>query len=136
MRYVLFLLTLAFSSLSWANNSVLNSLLEPSKSTFLPVEQAFKLDFDQQGDTLFVGWDIEPGYYLYKHKLEFVGKGATITPPSDLPQGDMIEDEFFGRTEVYFDSVSIISKLSDVGDNASVKVRYQGCAEAGLCYPP
>ena len=136
MRYVLFLLTLAFSSLSWANNSVLNSLLEPSKSTFLPVEQAFKLDFDQQGDTLFVGWDIEPGYYLYKHKLEFVGKGATITPPSDLPQGDMIEDEFFGRTEVYFDSVSIISKLSDIGDNASVKVRYQGCAEAGLCYPP
>ena len=136
MRVQLFLLALVFSSLSFANNSVLDSLLEPAQTTFLPVEEAFQLDFDQQNSTLFVGWDIAPGYYLYKHKLEFIAKGADIQPIEDLPAGDMIEDEFFGRTEVYFDSLSTLSKVTNISDGAVVKIRYQGCAEAGLCYPP
>ncbi|MEO2280251.1 protein-disulfide reductase DsbD [Pseudoalteromonas sp. YIC-468] len=136
MRVQLLLLALVFSSVSFANNSVLNSLLEPTQQTFLPVEEAFKLDFDQQNSTLFVGWDIAPGYYLYKHKLEFIAKGAQIEPPKDMPKGEMIEDEFFGRTEVYFESLSTVSKLSNITEGAVVKIRYQGCAEAGLCYPP
>ncbi|OCQ19640.1 protein-disulfide reductase DsbD [Pseudoalteromonas luteoviolacea] len=118
-----------------ANNNVLDSLLAPKQQTFLPVDQAFQFDFDQQGSVLFTGWDIAPGYYIYKHKLEFVGKGAEIKVP-ELAKGKMIEDEFFGRTEVYFDELSVVSTLSNVGQDATVKVRYQGCAEAGLCYPP
>ncbi|KZN58781.1 protein-disulfide reductase DsbD [Pseudoalteromonas luteoviolacea] len=118
-----------------ANNNMLDSLLAPQQQTFLPVDQAFQFDFDQQGSVLFTGWDIAPGYYIYKHKLEFVGKGAEIKVP-ELAKGKMIEDEFFGRTEVYFDELSVVSKLSNVGQDAMVKVRYQGCAEAGLCYPP
>nr|WP_231102269.1 protein-disulfide reductase DsbD [Pseudoalteromonas luteoviolacea] len=118
-----------------ANNNVLDSLLAPKQQTFLPVDQAFQFDFDQQGNVLFTGWDIAPGYYIYKHKLEFVGKGAEIKVP-ELAKGKMIEDEFFGRTEVYFDELSVVSKLSNVGHDAMVKVRFQGCAEAGLCYPP
>ncbi|MCF2859644.1 protein-disulfide reductase DsbD [Pseudoalteromonas sp. SMS1] len=118
-----------------ANNNVLDSLLAPKQQTFLPVDQAFQFDFDQQGSVLFTGWDIAPGYYIYKHKLEFVGKGADIVVP-ELAQGKMIEDEFFGRTEVYFDELSVVSKLANVGQDAVVKIRYQGCAEAGLCYPP
>ncbi len=136
MRIWLIIFTLAFSAGSWANNSVLDSLLKTQATTFLPVDQAFKLDFDQQGETLLINWDIEPGYYLYKHKLEFVGKGATVTPPAQLPGGEMIEDEFFGRTEVYFNAVSFSLKVSNISDGALVKMRYQGCAEAGLCYPP
>ncbi|MFY8273965.1 protein-disulfide reductase DsbD [Pseudoalteromonas sp. SSDWG2] len=136
MRVQLLLLTLLFSSLSFASNSVLSSLLEPSQNTFLPVDEAFKVDFDQQGSTLFVGWDIAPGYYLYKHKLEFIAKGADLQGPNDLPAGQMIEDEFFGRTEVYFESLSTLSKVTNISDGAVVKIRYQGCAEAGLCYPP
>ncbi|KZN56777.1 hypothetical protein N474_10665 [Pseudoalteromonas luteoviolacea CPMOR-2] len=118
-----------------ANNNVLDSLLAPKQQTFLPVDQAFQFDFDQQGSVLFTGWDIAPGYYIYKHKLEFVGKEADIKVP-ELAKGKMIEDEFFGRTEVYFDELSVVSKLSNVAQGAVVKIRYQGCAEAGLCYPP
>ncbi|AOT06698.1 protein-disulfide reductase DsbD [Pseudoalteromonas luteoviolacea] len=118
-----------------ANNSVLDSLLEPKQQTFLPVDQAFEFDFDQQGSVLFTGWDIAPGYYIYKHKLEFIAKDADIKVP-ELSKGKMIEDEFFGRTEVYFDELSVVSKLSNIGHDAVVKIRYQGCAEAGLCYPP
>ncbi|WP_010607116.1 protein-disulfide reductase DsbD [Pseudoalteromonas maricaloris] len=133
------LLVVLFSLLMWfpaqANNAVLDSLLAPKQQTFLPVKEAFKFDFDQQGNTLFVGWDIADGYYLYKKNLQIIAKQADIQVP-ELESGKMIEDEFFGRTEVYFNNLSVISRLSNIEQGAIVKIRYQGCAEAGLCYPP
>ncbi|WP_419148516.1 protein-disulfide reductase DsbD [Pseudoalteromonas 'SMAR'] len=135
MRLLVALFSLLLFFPVFANNAVLDSLLEPKQQSFLPVKEAFKFDFGQQGKTLFVGWDIADGYYLYKKNLEIIAKGADIAVP-ELDPGEMIEDEFFGRTEVYFNNLSIISKLSNVEENAVVKIRYQGCAEAGLCYPP
>jgi thiol:disulfide interchange protein DsbD len=136
MRFLfLLLVTLLIAPAKATSNNVLNDLLAPTQQTFLPVTQAFEFDFDQQGRTLFIGWDIAPGYYLYKQKIEILAKDASIDVGS-LGDGEIIEDEFFGKTEVFFQSVSIISKLSDVNEGAVVKVRYQGCAEAGLCYPP
>ncbi|WP_125558825.1 protein-disulfide reductase DsbD [Pseudoalteromonas rubra] len=129
------LMLISTNSQAAGNATVLDSLLAPKQQTFLPVEEAFKFDFDQQGKVLFTGWDIAPGYYLYKKKLEIIAKGADITVP-EYSQGEMIEDEFFGKTEVYFDQFAVISRLSNITDGAVVKIRYQGCAEAGLCYPP
>ncbi|MCO7190774.1 MULTISPECIES: protein-disulfide reductase DsbD [unclassified Pseudoalteromonas] len=129
------LMLLSTGSQAAGNATVLDSLLAPKQQTFLPVEEAFKFDFDQQGKVLFTGWDIAPGYYLYKKKLEIIAKGADISVP-EYAQGEMIEDEFFGKTEVYFDQFAVISRLSNITDGAVVKIRYQGCAEAGLCYPP
>ncbi len=136
MRIVAFLLCLLFMlPAQAANNTVLNSLLAPKQQTFLPVNEAFQFDFDQQGTILFTGWEIAPGYYIYKHKLEFIAKNAKIKVP-ELDPGVEIEDEFFGKTEVYFDELVVVSRLSEIGEDAVVKIRYQGCAEAGLCYPP
>ncbi|KTF10865.1 protein-disulfide reductase DsbD [Pseudoalteromonas sp. 10-33] len=136
MRFLfLLLVTLLIAPAKATPNNVLNDLLAPTQQTFLPVTQAFEFDFDQQGRTLFIGWDIAPGYYLYKQKIEILAKDASIEV-GNLGDGEIIEDEFFGKTEVFFQSVSIISKLSNVNEGAVVKVRYQGCAEAGLCYPP
>ncbi|MCQ8879269.1 protein-disulfide reductase DsbD [Pseudoalteromonas shioyasakiensis] len=135
MRFFLLLLAALWLFPAQANNNVLNDLLQPAEQTFLPVDQAFSFDFDQQGSTLFVGWDIAPGYYLYKNKLEFIAKGAEIKLP-ELAEGVVIEDEFFGKTEVFFDSLTVVSKLANVTEEGVVKLRYQGCAEAGLCYPP
>ena len=135
MRLLVFLFSLLWLSPIHASNNVLDSLLAPKQDTFLPVDEAFKFDFDQQGNILFIGWDIEPGYYIYQKKLEIIAKEAEIKIP-DFADGEIIEDEFFGKTPVYFDSFSVVSKLSDIKDDAVVKVRYQGCAEAGLCYPP
>jgi len=118
-----------------ATNNVLGDLLGPPQHSFLPVDQAFVFDFDQQGNTLFVGWDIAPDYYLYKKKIEIIAKGANIQV-GDSGNGEIIEDEFFGKTEVFFNTASVVSKLSNITEGAVVKVRYQGCAKAGLCYPP
>ncbi|AQQ00061.1 protein-disulfide reductase DsbD [Pseudoalteromonas aliena] len=133
--FFLLLVTLLVVPVKAATNNVLGDLLGPPQHTFLPVEKAFVFDFDQQGNTLFVGWDIAPDYYLYKKKIEIIAKGANIQV-GDSGSGEIIEDEFFGKTEVFFNAVSVISKLSNVTDGAVVKVRYQGCAKAGLCYPP
>lgn len=136
MRFFFLLLVSLLALPAKANtNNVLGDLLAPPQQTFLPVDQAFVFDFDQQGSTLFVGWDIAPDYYLYKKKIEIIAKGANIKV-GDAGTGEIIEDEFFGKTEVFFNSVSVISKLSSVTEGAVVKVRYQGCAKAGLCYPP
>ncbi|MFY8327936.1 protein-disulfide reductase DsbD [Pseudoalteromonas sp. ZZD1] len=135
MRFLFLLLSALWLFPAQANNSLLNDLLQPAEQTFLPVDQAFAFDFDQQGSTLFIGWDIAPGYYLYKKKLEIIAKDADIKVP-EFGEGVVIEDEFFGKTEVFFDSFSVVSKLSNVAQQGVVKVRYQGCAEAGLCYPP
>ena len=133
--FLLLLCALLLMPASASNNNLLGNLLQPAEQTFLPVDQAFVFDFDQQGKTLFIGWDIAPDYYLYKKKVEIIAKGADIEIP-DLGKGVIIEDEFFGKTEVFFDSLSVVSKLSNVTEGAVVKVRFQGCAEAGLCYPP
>lgn len=133
--FFLLLVTLLTVPVKAATNNVLGDLLGPPQQTFLPVDQAFVFDFDQQGSTLFVGWDIAPDYYLYKKKIEIIAKGANIQV-GDSGSGEIIEDEFFGKTEVFFNSASVISKLSNVTEGAVVKVRYQGCAKAGLCYPP
>ena len=133
--FILLLCALSLMPAHATTNNLLSDLLQPADQTFLPVDQAFSFDFDQQGSTLFIGWDIAPGYYLYKKKLEIIGKGADIQVP-ELGKGVVIEDEFFGKTEVFFDSLSVVSKLSNVVQDGVVKVRYQGCAEAGLCYPP
>ncbi|MBB1350689.1 MULTISPECIES: protein-disulfide reductase DsbD [unclassified Pseudoalteromonas] len=133
--FFLLLVTLLTVPVKAATNNVLGDLLGPPQQTFLPVDQAFVFDFDQQGSTLFVGWDIAPDYYLYKKKIEIIAKGANVQV-GDSGRGEIIEDEFFGKTEVFFNSASVISKLSNVTEGAVVKVRYQGCAKAGLCYPP
>ncbi|PLT26797.1 protein-disulfide reductase DsbD [Pseudoalteromonas sp. MelDa3] len=133
--FFLLLVTLLTVPVKAATNNVLGDLLGPPQHIFLPVDQAFVFDFDQQGSTLFVGWDIAPDYYLYKKKIEIIAKGANIQV-GDSGSGEIIEDEFFGKTEVFFNTASVVSKLSNITEGAVVKVRYQGCAKAGLCYPP
>ncbi|TGV19205.1 protein-disulfide reductase DsbD [Pseudoalteromonas sp. MEBiC 03607] len=134
--FLLLLCALWLLPASASNSNLLGNLLQqPAEHTFLPVDKAFVFDFDQQGKTLFIGWDIAPDYYLYKKKVEIIAKGADIEVP-ELGKGVIIEDEFFGKTEVFFDSLSVITKVSNITDGAVVKVRFQGCAEAGLCYPP
>lgn len=102
---------------------------------FLDVDQAFAFDFNQKDDSLIITFDIADGYYLYKKQFKFVTKQADIGSAS-FPQGVMIEDEFFGESEVFYKSVSFSLPIDYAERDGVVKVRYQGCADAGLCYPP
>lgn len=101
---------------------------------FLPVEEAFAFDYKQQNDALVITFDIADGYYLYKKQFKTATKNATVGPLS-LPAGDEKEDEFFGLSEVYHQSLTFTIPIEQAAPDSTVKIRYQGCADAGFCYP-
>jgi thioredoxin:protein disulfide reductase len=115
-------------------SSVLDSLLQQDDE-FLPVDQAFVMDFRQQDDELIINWTIADGYYIYRDKFKYGGVGVSFSHPT-YPASMQIEDEFFGVTEVYFHQLTLRIPLSDITEDAFLRIQYMGCAEAGLCYPP
>jgi thiol:disulfide interchange protein DsbD len=113
-----------------------------SEGEILEPDQAFRFSTDvADGNTVIARWEIAPKHYLYKEKFTFEltdAQGVTLGQPS-LPKGEEKDDEFFGKIEVYHDQVE--ARLPLKRDNldattATLKVSYQGCAEAGICYPP
>lgn len=109
---------------------------------FLPADEAFKLTVTRQPPNQFTAhWEIADGYYLYRKQFKFLVEsptGATLSEPQ-LPTGKVKDDEFFGRIEVYHKQVEakLTIPQSDVKiEDLVVTIGYQGCAEAGICYPP
>lgn len=111
-----------------------NILAALQKPQFLPVDQAFMLDFAQSGESVRISFQIADGYYLYKHKLKIAGVAVNFSNPV-FPAGLPHEDEYFGKTEIYRHQLVFDVKLANIDADAKLKVRYQGCADAGLCYP-
>ncbi|ELM3614571.1 protein-disulfide reductase DsbD [Aeromonas sobria] len=105
-----------------------------AKPKFLQVDEAFQVESEQRGDQLLLTLHIADDYYLYRHSLRFKGNNLSFSEPT-LPEGTEHEDDFFGKTRVYYQQVSIAVPLKEVGENATLRVRYQGCTD-GLCYPP
>ncbi|MDN5679838.1 MAG: protein-disulfide reductase DsbD, partial [Ewingella sp.] len=108
---------------------------QPANPQFVPVDQAFDFDFQQQGPNLKLNWTIRDGYYLYRDKIELVGDQAQLAA-FILPKGLEHHDEFFGDTQVYEKQLNLSVPLRQASGQASLKVSYQGCAVAGFCYPP
>ncbi|NVK55982.1 MAG: protein-disulfide reductase DsbD [Alteromonadaceae bacterium] len=106
-----------------------------SEPSFLPVEEAFVFDFEQKADNLIVRFDIADGYYLYKKQFKTTTKNVTLGEP-DFPTAEQIEDEFFGISDVFYNQLSYTIPIEKSQQDGVVKLRYQGCASAGLCYPP
>ncbi len=133
-----------------AGNSIAASLRKaavPSDASlaadddFLPPEQAFRPHLTLEGQTLVVRWEIAPGYYLYRDKVGITALNATgvILSPPALPPGELKEDETFGKVEVYHHELLVrvpyTLQQADL-QTLEVELKYQGCAERGLCYPP
>ena len=106
----------------------------------LPAEQAFKLSARAlDAKTVEVRFNVADGYYLYRDKLRFKVEPAPIAAgqPS-LPPGKPHKDEFFGEVVIY--RGLMVARLPIQGAKAGQPVALvadsQGCADAGVCYPP
>ncbi len=119
----------------------LASILQSNDDEFLHPDAAFKLSARATGpDTVEVEWQIAKGYYLYRKRMGF----STDTPQVQLgeaqfPKGQIKNDEFFGEMEVYHDTVTAklpVARPAGAAIKLTLTVKYQGCAEAGLCYNP
>ena len=92
------------------------------------------------GQTLEVSYEIAKGYYLYRDKFRVVADGdaATLGEPV-LPKGKEKNDDNFGKVEVYYKTVALrvpVERMSSGPLTLNLKVTSQGCADAGVCYPP
>jgi thiol:disulfide interchange protein DsbD len=109
------------------------------QTDFLPVSQAFRPGVvGLAGKEIRVRFEIAPEYYLYRHRLGFAltGNGATIGQVP-LPQGASRHDEFFGDVEVYYNQLEVVLPLEgELAADQLLRIDFQGCADAGLCYPP
>lgn len=109
---------------------------------FLDIDQAFVFSAESgDGNAIEARWDIADGYYLYKDNFSFSIKasdGARLAAPI-FPKGKEKEDEFFGKREVYFkEAVIKIPLIRQKTDATEIELiaKFQGCADAGFCYPP
>ena len=110
-----------------------DSFLEEDE--FLPGDEAFQFEYHQQGDKLFLNWKIAEGYYLYKKQFRVESTHAVVSNPA-FSASKVKEDEFFGKSDVFYHQAEIEYEVEKSAEGDEVRVRYQGCAEAGLCYPP
>ncbi|WP_292998441.1 protein-disulfide reductase DsbD domain-containing protein [Nevskia sp.] len=110
----------------------------------LSADQAFKLvSAIRSADGIHLNWAIEPGYYLYRQRFHVEpvvvgeGAGAAALAALKLPKGESKHDEHFGDVEIYKTQVEAVLPLArGAAAPTQLKVRWQGCAEAGVCYPP
>ena len=138
---LLFFTTAQASSLFERGSSRFGSWLsDRSQSDFLPPEVAFQPEVWLEGRQIFVRWNIHPDYYLYDHALDI-----RLAEDSDLTLGEIeispatpYEDEYFGTTAIHLQNLDMQVALSGTAskDSLDLTLHYQGCAKAGLCYPP
>ena len=124
MRAPLIALLLLFSSLTQAFTS--------NQQDFLPVEEAFRFEVMDDVEPNILVWQIADKHYLYRHRLGVTdANGETV--PIEYPEGLPHSDEFFGDTQIYR---QLLQLTLDANAQRPLEVTYQGCADAGLCYPP
>lgn len=146
MKRLLLLILLTFTTSVYAdsflqpapNSTLFGSGEVEAQVDFLPSEQAFHLEkkkVDEQG--VHLQYVIADGYYLYKNRFSFkTDNPQVMLNEISLPEGQLKQDESFGEVETYHAILDIVVPV-DNPDNLpfNLEVKYQGCAEKGLCYP-
>lgn len=111
-----------------------------SEADLLPVDQAFALSASAPSrDRVEVQWKVADGYYLYRHRTDVQVEGADFRAGKlQLPKGKAYRDEFFGDVETYHQDLTGVlpGEAAPGAESVTLKVKYQGCADAGICYPP
>jgi thiol:disulfide interchange protein DsbD len=119
------------------------ALAQPAlaKEDFLAPEQAYRYTIDTDGDRIVIHWKVEKGYYLYKKKMGVASTMATVQLAEPAwPKGEDHTDDYFGTQEIYRGSfevpVAFTVHSAERPKKLALELKLQGCADAGLCYPP
>ncbi|PPU02230.1 protein-disulfide reductase DsbD family protein [Xanthomonas arboricola] len=110
-----------------------------TEADLLPVDQAFALSATADSrDRIALSWKIAPGYYLYRHRISVKSGQGFAAGELALPEGESKHDEFFGQVQTYRRQLqaTLAGKAEPAVQTAVLQVQYQGCADAGVCYPP
>ncbi len=139
-RFLIMLTLLAVLSGSAAARPWWMRGIESNETDFLPPDVAFRAGARLDGGTLRVRWVIADGYYLYRAKMSVAAESPDLVVSGiTLPPGTVKTDPYLGTQEIYTQQVegTVSYRRLDYGAHPlQITVTYQGCAEAGLCYPP
>jgi len=133
----LFVLFSAFTLHSTAQSSDFG--VASNADEFLPIEQAYQALPEIRNDALEVNWSMAPGYFLYQHQFKAeANNGRTMEKlPLSFQPGERKYDDYYQKElEVYYLDTFMSAPLPDMEPPYELKVTSQGCADAGLCYPP
>ena len=125
-------------SLAWVGLLLsLSPALSAAAEDFLEPEKAFQFSARAAGERqIEVSFEVSPGYYLYREPFRFVAQGATLGE-AVVPPGKVKFDETFQKNVETFRGVVTVQVPVQAADGPfELQVTSQGCADAGLCYPP
>jgi thiol:disulfide interchange protein DsbD len=110
--------------------------LKAAEDDLLEPEKAFQFSARLVKPDLIEGqFHVAKGYYLYKNKIKFTAQGVKLGK-AELPAGKIKKDEVFGKVEVYQKDFRARIRVTGAKQPFTLKAQFQGCAEAGVCYPP
>lgn len=133
-----------------SESGILNQAIDTLRGLGLPVgddapeflrpDQAFAVDVRAAGpNSVRARWTIANRYYLYRDRMKFAVKPPATLGTVNLPAGELNRDPYFGAMEVYYGGVETLLPVQPSVSGATtvdLELSFQGCADAGLCYPP
>ena len=131
-------LPLTVSAPSTAQDGGVAALFGQKAQKFLPVHEAFNVAVRVEGDEVVATFKVTPKHYVYRDKISVrAPDGVSVGEWQFDKTATMIDDPTFGNVAVFEEDVTARAKLSSTKDvSESLALRWQGCAKAGLCYPP
>lgn len=126
------------SAPSTAQDGGVAALFGQKAQKFLPVHEAFNVAVRVEGDEVVAMFKVTPKHYVYRDKISVrAPDGVSVGEWQFDKTASMIDDPTFGNVAVFEEDVTARAKLSATKDvSESLTLRWQGCAKAGLCYPP
>ena len=116
--------------------------VKSNEGQFLPPDRAFRLSAEaSDAGHIRLDWQIADGYYLYRQRIKVATAGTVAKLGTlALPTGETKTDEYFGKQEIYKHELTgtlpVVRPAGAALSSVPIQVTYQGCAVAGLCYPP
>ena len=105
---------------------------------FLPVTEAFQFSGSVEQGNAVIDVQIAPDHYLYKDRFSFSpAKDITLLGSATYPPGELIYDPYFQKDmETFADNLTVKLPVEHSSSLPELEISFQGCASAGLCYPP
>ena len=105
------------------------------QNNVLPANKAFNIETIIIDDSILISWDIKEGYYLYSKSIKIENSYEELNFEVLKSEESIHNDEFFGESKILRDNILIKLNKAIGLDLNDILIKYQGCADAGICYP-
>ena len=118
------------------NSHAFDPFAKKQEETFLPVSEAYLVVANIEAGELVFDWAIADGYYLYQHQFSLKSTSGDAIELTFQPAKKKYDEYFQKELDVYHNQTKVSTPLSNISSPSQLRLTAQGCAEAGLCYPP